>query len=75
MALVLFIVVLHRGNSFNLCHDGDMMYEMRWKKTEPTLLSTQGIFNLPNHTGMIGEELAFNVAVSYIQQENGLQHS
>ena len=37
-----------------------MMYEMRWKKPEPTLLLTQGIFNLPHHIGMVWEELAFD---------------
>ena len=33
---------------FQLYHDGDMMYEMRTRKPEPTLLQTQGIFNLPH---------------------------
>ena len=32
---------------------------------EPTLLSTQGIFNLSHHIGMVWEELAFDDAVSY----------
>ena len=35
-----------------------MMYEMRRRKPEPTLLLTHGIFNLPHHTGMVCEELA-----------------
>ena len=51
-----------------------MMYEMR-KKPEPTLLPTQGIFNLPNYIDMVWEELAFDDAVSYTQRGNGLQHS
>ena len=51
------------------------MYEMRRRKREPTLLSTQGFFNLPHHMGMAREELAFDDAVSYYtQQGNGLQH-
>ena len=40
---------------FQLFHGGDM-YEMR-RKPEPTLLPTQGIFNLANHIGMVSEEL------------------
>ena len=39
--------------------------DMRWRKTEPTLLPTQGIVNLPHHIGMVLEELAFDDAVSY----------
>ena len=38
---------------------------MRRRKAERTLLSTQGIFNLPHHLGMVWEELAFGDAVSY----------
>ena len=30
----------------------DMMYEMRRQKSEPTLLLTKGIFNLPHQIGM-----------------------
>ena len=41
------------------------MYEMRRGKPEPALLLTQGIFNLPQYTGMVWEELAFDGAVSY----------
>ena len=49
----LFVVVLCHRNSI-LVHGSDMMYEMRRRgKPEPTLLSTQGIFNLPHHIGMI----------------------
>ena len=32
-----------------------MMHEMR-KKTEPTLLPTQAIFDRPHHIGMVREE-------------------
>ena len=52
----------------------DVWDEMR-RKSEPTLLPTQGIFNLLHHVGMVWEELAFDDAVSYAQQGNGLQHS
>ena len=59
---------------FQLYLGGDVMYEMR-RMPEPALLQTQGIFNLPHHIGMVGEELAFDDAVSYTQQGNRLQHS
>ena len=48
---------------FQLDHGGGMMYEMR--KPKPTLLPTQGIFSLPHHIGMVGEELTFDDIVSY----------
>ena len=38
---------------FQFYHCGDMMYEMRRRKSEPTLLPTQGIFNFPHHIGII----------------------
>ena len=38
-------------------HDGDMMHEMRRRKSEPTLLPTQGIFNLPHRHGVRGTDL------------------
>ena len=41
-----------------------MMYEMRRKKPEPTLLLTQEFFNLPHHIGMVCEELAYDDTVS-----------
>ena len=50
------------------------MFEMR-RKSEPILLPIQGIFNLPQHISMEGEELAFDDAVRYTQQGNGLQQS
>ena len=49
---------------FQLDHGGDMMYEMRRRKLEPTLFLTQGIDNLPHHIGMVREELAFDDAVN-----------
>ena len=40
---------------FQLYHGGDMMYEMKEeKKKHPTLLPTQGIFNLPHHIAWYG---------------------
>ena len=39
---------------FQLYHSSDMMYEMRRRQREPTLLPTQkGTFNLQHHTGMV----------------------
>ena len=51
-----------------------MMYELRKEKPEPTLLSTEGIFNLP-HVGMVRKELVFGDTVSYTPWESGLQCS
>ena len=42
------------------------------KKAQPTLLLTQGIFNLPHHIGMVWEQLSFDDAVSYTQRGNEL---
>ena len=59
---------------FQLYDGGYMMYEMR--RPVPTLLPTQGIFNLPHHIGMVCEELAFDDDdVSCTQWGNGWQHS
>ena len=60
---------------FLLYHGSDMTYEMRRRKPEPTLLPTQLIFYLLHHIGMVREDLAFDDAVNYAQQGNGLQHS
>ena len=38
---------------FQLYHGPDSMHEMRRRKPKPTLLPTQGIFNLPHHIGMV----------------------
>ena len=70
--LLLFYAV---ATVFQLCHSGDMMYEMRRRKPKPKLFLTQGIFNLPRLIVMVSEELAFDDAVSYTQRGNGLQHS
>ena len=51
------------------------MHEMKRRKPKPTLLLTQGIFSLPHYIAMVLEELAFDNAVSYTHQGNGLQHS
>ena len=40
-------------NVFQLYHGGDMTYEMMRRKHELILLSTQGVFNLPYHIGMV----------------------
>ena len=50
---------------FQLYHGGDMKHEMRKRQSEPTLLPTQRSFILPHHTGMVGEELAFDNTVTY----------
>ena len=71
----LFVVVLCHSNSIQLYHGGDMMYEMRCRKPEPTPLPAQRFFNLPHHIGMVWAELAFDDAVSYTQWGNGLQQS
>ena len=55
---------------FQLYLGYDIMYERRRRKPVPTLLQTQGFFNLPHHVGMIYEELAFD-----IRWRNGLQYS
>ena len=34
-------------------YHGDMMYEMRRKKPEPTSPAAQGIFNLQHHIGVV----------------------
>ena len=48
-ALLLFYAI---ARAFQLYHGSDMIYETR-KKPDPTLLLTQGIFNLPCHVGMV----------------------
>ena len=37
-----------------------MMYETRKRKPAPTLLPTQGFFDVPHHIGMAHKELAFD---------------
>ena len=53
---------------FQLYHGGDMKYETRRRKPEPTDLLTQGIFSLPHLISMIWEELAFDDTVSHTQR-------
>ena len=65
---VYFFVVYALATLFQLYHDG--MYEMRRKKVEPTLLQTQASFNLPQHIGMVGEELGFDDAECFTQCRN-----
>ena len=55
-----------------LYHGGDIMYDMRRRKPEPTPLPTQEMFKVPQHKGMILEVVAFDDAVSYRQWRNGL---
>ena len=38
---------------FQLYHGGDMMYAMTKGKGKPTLIPTQGIFNLPHDINMV----------------------
>ena len=49
-----------------------LVFTIRWqlveRKPEPPLLPTQVIFNIPHNTDMVGEQLAFDDAVSYTQQ-------
>ena len=48
--LCLFSVVFNIAMLFQLYHDGDMIYEVRRRKLEPTVLLHQGIFTPPPHT-------------------------
>ena len=50
-ACLLFIYAI--ATVFHLYHRGVMLYEMRRRNPKPTLYPTQGIFNLPNHIGMV----------------------
>ena len=49
-----------------------LVFTIRWqlvnRKPQSTGLMTQWIFNLPHHTDMVWEHLAFDNAVNYIQQ-------
>ena len=49
---------------FQSYHGGDMMYEMRRKLKLYTFTDSRDL-NSPHHTGMVGQELAFDYAVSY----------
>ena len=52
---------------FQLYHSDDMMYKIRRRKPEPTLLLTQGFFNLPHNVGTVSDELDFDNALIYTQ--------
>ena len=69
--LLLFYAI---ATLFQLYLGSAQMYEMSRRKPKPTLLLTQGIFNLPRHIGMVCEEVAFDDAISYTQWGNGLQY-
>ena len=72
---VCLLVVVLRHSIFQLYHGGDIMHDIRSRKSEPTLLLTQRIFNHPHHICMVREKLFFDDAVSYTKRGNGLQHS
>ena len=65
-----FVVALAIATVLQLYLGGDMMYEIRMRKPEPTVLPTEGIFNLSHHIGRVGEELAFDDAIGYTQHQN-----
>ena len=65
-----FVVVLGHSNSISVISWGWYDAWDKKEKPKPTLLLTQGIFNLPHHIGMVLEELTFDDAVSYTQQGN-----
>ena len=48
-AFLLFCTI---AKVFQIYLGSDMMYEMKRRKPEPTLLPIQGTFNLPHHIGM-----------------------
>ena len=50
VCLLLFYAI---ATVFKLHHGADMMYEMRTRKPESTLLPTQGIFNHPQLIGIV----------------------
>ena len=65
---VCLLLLYNIATVFQLYHGSDMMYEMRRRKPEPTLLLTEAIFNLQHHIDMILEELAFDDAISCTQR-------
>ena len=46
-----------------------MMYLMIRRKPEPTVLPTQGIFNISQHIGMVWEELTFDDTVNIVNNK------
>ena len=53
LSSVWFLLFYAIATVIQLYHDGGIMYELRRGKSEPTLLPTQGIINLPHHIGMV----------------------
>ena len=51
---------------FQLYHADDMIYEMTRRKPKTKPLLTHEIFNLPHHTGITWEKLAFDAAAIYV---------
>ena len=72
VCLLLFYAI---ATVFQLYLGIDVMYKMSRRNPKPPLLLTRGIFNLPHHTYMVLEEMAFHDTVSYSQRGNGLQRS
>ena len=55
----MFVLLFYTtATAFQLYIGSDMMYEMRRRKPEPTVLLTQRIHNIPHHIGMVYQELA-----------------
>ena len=48
--VVVFYII---ATVFQFYHGSDMMHEIRRRKLQPTLLPTQGVFNLPHHIVMV----------------------
>ena len=53
MTMAILSVYYAVATVFQVYHGSDMMYEMKRRRPEPTLLLTEGIFNLPHHVGMV----------------------
>ena len=61
-----------KATVFQLYHGSDITYEMKRRKSTPTLLLTQGIVNLPEGKRMAWEELAFDVVEIQIYRGDGI---
>ena len=78
--LVCLLLLYDIATVFQLYHGGDMMFEMRRRKTEPILLPTQGIFNLPPYRVAWGKAhsldtfgaIIFNKALQKLFRSNKL---
>ena len=63
-----WLMLFHATGTVFQCYIGDdMVYELRKRKPESSILSIQGIFNLLHHIGTVWEKLAFDDAVNYAQ--------